>query len=318
MSACTHHILCAGKSGVAFARLAAEALYASCPMDERRHLSIFLHLDAMPERFASEVGEWFADAPAVRTTFGLLQVGDPAKAINWHQRMINRIAHLFQSESRIAFVDADLFLVDSSWWQVLQADEGSGRLYAHTHGLRKERRFILPGAEFTAMKTVLFSLDPGLHCAINTQVLNSDKKAAAKLVRDFPGSRLEAGLFVDTQVVASLRAQALGYAIEDVSAQVAACHVGGFSHINPDKLRGGSSTVAQASWLKRLRLFEAVIAHLRERGWDRFLDTAHIKTAARMRTIIDEDEQLREQFASLAPSTDELAFAGLLKKGLVG
>ncbi len=70
----SHHILCAGRAGVGFARLAAEALVASCPSESRKDLRIFVHLDAMPRACGRQLAEWFSENPHIHTTWGLFGI----------------------------------------------------------------------------------------------------------------------------------------------------------------------------------------------------------------------------------------------------
>ncbi len=309
----SHHILCAGRFGVAFARFSAATLRSGCPVQLRDKLRIFIHLDAMTDREAREAATWLAEEPCVRPTYGLFGIRNPRKAINWHQRMINRVVDLFASEPLIAFVDADLFVSDPAWWKiaVTPAPPQSMFLYAQTHGLRKERRLSLGNHTFFGMKTALFTVNPTLHKAINTQRVNSDVAAAKRLSREFPCAQLEVGKFVDTMVVVSLRAQALGYTLEDLSQRVEVCHVGGFSHISLKKLIDGESTVGRDNWLRRLRLFESVVAVLQSRGWGRWLNPEHLEKVRVMREKIEAEPTLKEVFLSLKHSPDERIFEKL-------
>ncbi len=313
----SHHIFCAGASGAAFARLALEALWHSCPKGIQRELRVFVHLDALSDHAAREIAAMLSEAPHATVTRGLFGISDPRKAINWHQRMINRISELFSHEWRIAFVDADLFLGEGEWWECATAAH-SPSVYSHSLGLRSTRRLVMPGEldTFAAIKTVLFTLAPKIHNALNTQIQNKDEKAAAQLLAEFPGATLQNGPFVDTMVVSSLRAQAFGGRVMDMSARVSAAHIGGFSHIDIKKLASGKSSASPDNWLRRLRLFHAVAEVIRNKGWGKFLAEENLRAAEQMLSVIRNETMLDGKYRNLKPSGDEIAFQRLMASGL--
>ncbi len=226
--------------------------------------------------------------------------------------MINRVAALFAAETRIVFVDADLFLESpSEWWQIISEPDPFRTIYAHSLGLRKERTLHVGEPVYQAMKTVLFTLSPAIHNAVNTQMANTDHQAAKALAREFPAATLVLGPFADTQVIASLRAQALGYQVIDVETKVSACHVGGFSHLSASKLREGQSSLSTDRWLQRLRLHQRVCEEITRRGWGQWLDHRNLKSAAAMRQAIERDAVLSAKWTSLKRSKDEKIFDSL-------
>lgn len=306
----SHHILCAGTYSPVFARLAAESAFSACPASERDKLRLFIHVDGVANRARAELQAWLREIPGVELTYGLFgilpQDRIPGK---WHQVMVSDVAREFQEEAQIAFIDADLFVVDGSWWQ--QCSEHLAEdVYSVSVGLRQNSTMTLGEQQYTAIRTNLFTLNTGIHNSLNQQRYSKDQKAAALLQAEFPAARLQLGN-MDSMIGGSLRAQAHGYRVIDVAAQVPHCHIGGFSHLhagkfkdygNPERLRSITGLLAQA------RLLARVLDYFDQRGWASRVDQAYRENVARMNAFIANDPPLARIQAELPPAPREIIF----------
>jgi hypothetical protein len=306
----SHHILCAGTYSPVFARLAAESALAACPPELRDSFRLFIHVDGVAARVRAELMSWLREIPGVELTYGLFGILSadriPGK---WHQVMINDVAREFAAERHLAFIDADLFLVDDAWWRQC-ASHLADDVYALSVGLRNNSAMQLGERCFSPIRTNLFTLNPALHNALNQQRCNKDERVARLLREEFPQSRLELGN-MDTMMGGSLRAQARGYRVIDVGSQVPHCHIGGFSHLqagkfrdyaNPERLRSITGLLAQARLLKR------VLQYFDRRGWGERVDAAYRENVARMDAFINGEAALRQMLAEMPPAPREIVF----------
>lgn len=270
----SHHILCAGTYSPVFARLAAESAMASCPESLRPYLRIYIHVDGVKASQRADLMSWLGEIPGVELTYGLFGIysGDyiPGK---WHQVMVNDVVGNFSSEEHIAFLDADLFLVDSSWWDIcqteLQGGADSGDIYSLSVGLRKNHAISLDQKKFSSIRTNLFTLNTRLHKELNQQRYSKDERAGRRLSQEFPSAELTLGT-MDSMVCGSLRAQAHGYRVIDVENYVPHCHIGGFSHLKASKFANYQSEARRpfiAGLLGQARFLPRVIQYFDERGW---------------------------------------------------
>ncbi len=317
----SHHILCAGTAGAAFARASARCIRLAAGLAEGTMAQtlppIYIHLDGLPHGAAGDLCSWLSEEPGVHPTHGLTGLGPCSprrqhKLINGHQRMINAICGQYVFEPAIAFADADLFLTDARWFEHLKLFAKNQPPFALTWGLRTDR-ILSPGdgTAFMAMKTNLFALRPDLHNAFNLQRSNTDRRAVESLRREFPAATIQLGVGLDTMVAVSLRAQAHGYRLVDVEKSIGACHIGGFSHLDPRKLRGGGSGVPTERWLRRLRLMESVLQLFDALGWGERVDPALASRCSAMRALVKTDRILSEQIETLKPNADERAFGAV-------
>ena len=117
---CSHHILCIGDATIPYARLSALCLEAQCPRRLRDNFRIYVHLDGLrqdPQRAA----EWFRRSSRTEVTTGLFGIPpDEYVPGKWHQAMVNTVSTEFSQEPVVAFVDADCFVTDSSWFLTAQ------------------------------------------------------------------------------------------------------------------------------------------------------------------------------------------------------
>ncbi len=306
----SHHILCAGTYSPVFARLAAESALAASPPELRSQLRLFIHVDGVAGRARAELQAWLREIPGVELTYGLFgilpQDRIPGK---WHQVMVNDVCREFQAEPHIAYIDADLFVVDGSWWQQCSAHL-SEQVYALSVGLRQNSTLTLAGQCHTAIRTNLFTLNTGVHLELNQQRFSKDQRAAAQLQAEYPQARLELGN-MDSMIGGSLRAQAHGYQVLDVGALVPHCHIGGFSHLsagkfkdyrNPERRQSITGLLAQA------RLLARVLDYFDRRGWAPRVDRAYRDKVAQMNAFIAGEAALAQMQAELPPAPREIVF----------
>lgn len=312
----SHHILCAGTYSPVFARLAAEAALAACPPELRRDFRLFIHVDGVASRVRGDLMAWLREIPGVELTYGLFGILSqdriPGK---WHQVMINDIVREFRDEPHLAFIDADLFLVDDAWWNALSGQLADD-LYALTVGLRKNSTLTLGSSTFSAIRTNLFSLNTRLHSQLNEQRFNKDGRAAAHLRTEFPNGHLELGN-IDTMIGGSLRAQAHGFRVIDVQEQVRHCHIGGFSHLKASKFKDFSNPARLQSiqgLLSQARFLPKVIDYFDHRGWSRLVDAPYRHDVAAMLQYIDSIPELRTLKEALPISAREQIFEEVTHK----
>lgn len=310
----SHHILCAGPYTVPFARLAAESAIASCPSELRSRLALYIHVDAVAEPLRTKVIEWLGEIPGVRVTYGLFGIrpGDriPGK---WHQTMVNDVVNLCVHEEHIAFIDADLFIDGPAWWDAVSQQLEAG-IYSLSVGMRDTRTLTCSGQVFSGIKTNLFTLNTAVHRQYNPQRFTKDFAAQDRLVRELPGAELDIGRGIDSMVLGSLAAQARGYRVVDLDNCIPHCHVGGFSHIKPEKFtgRGGASQEQTDIWLCRVRLINRVIDYMRARDWLGYLDPEHLNIVAETSALVDGRADLRERLPQLPLTSHETAFENVL------
>lgn len=310
----SHHILCAGPYTVPFARLAAESAIASCPPELRSRLVLYIHVDAVAEPLRTKVIEWLGEIPGVRVTYGLFGIrpGDriPGK---WHQTMVNDVVNLCAHEEHIAFIDADLFIDGPAWWETVSR-QLEATIYSLSVGMRDTRTLTCSGQVFSGIKTNLFTLNTAVHRRYNPQRFTKDFTAQDRLVRELPGAELDIGRGIDSMVLGSLAAQARGYRVVDLDNCIPHCHVGGFSHIKPEKFtgRGGASAEQTDIWLCRVRLINRVIDYMRERDWLGYLDPEHLNIVAETSALVAGRPDLRERLPQLPLTSHETAFENVL------
>ncbi len=312
----SHHIFSAGTYTPVFARLAAEAALAACPPEVRPDFRLYIHVDGVAARVRRDLLAWLREVPGVEVSYGLFGILSqdriPGK---WHQVMINDVVRRFQREKHLAFVDADLFLADGNWWRQCRhhlADD----VYALTVGSRPNSTLAVDEHTWVAMRTNLFTLNTALHTALNSQRYNKDQRALDALRREYPRGRLQVNA-VDTQIAASLRAQARGYRVIDVGAEVPHCHIGGYSHLKASKFKDFDQPERLASirgLLGQARLLPQVIAYFDSRGWGRFVDAAYRGDVARLVEHIRSVEALQAMLENLPPAPREEMFAHIVGK----
>ncbi len=311
----SHHILCAGTYSPVFARLAAESALAACPTEARAGFRLFIHVDGVASAARQELMAWLREIPGVELTYGLFgilpQDHIPGK---WHQVMVNDVVREFHAEAHIAFIDADLFVVDGSWWQQC-AHHLSDNLYALSVGLRRNSTMVRNGVSYAAIRTNLFTLNTALHLELNQQRYSKDERAASLLQAEFPDAHFELGN-MDSMIGGSLRAQAHGYQIADVMEWVPHCHIGGFSHLsagkfkdyqNPERLKSITGLLAQA------RLLARVLEYFDQRGWGSRVDRAYREKVAQMSAFIAGEVGLARMQAELPRAPREIIFEQVVK-----
>lgn len=296
----SHHILCAGTYSPVFARLAAEAALHACPEDHRQDFRLFIHVDGVAASQRPDLMAWLREIPGVEVTYGLFGIlaSDriPGK---WHQVMINDVVREFRAELHLAFLDADLYLADGGWWKQMR-ERLADDVYALTVGVRPKSVITVSGRTFVAMRTNLFTLNTRLHAEINEQRCNKDERALVRLQREFPEGELAVNA-IDTQIAASLKAQARGHSVLDVADHVRCCHIGGFSHLKAGKFKDYQDPARLPSirgLLGQARLLARVIDYFDGRGWARFVEPAFRRDVAAMLRYIESIEVLRQIMAS--------------------
>lgn len=306
----SHHIFCAGTYTPVFARLAAEAALRACPPDLRRDFRLFIHVDGVAARSRADLMAWLREIPGVEVTYGLFGIlANDRIPGKWHQVMINDVVREFGREPHLAFIDADLFVVDGSWWQQCRqhlADD----VYAVTVGLRKNSAMAFNGKIHTAIRTNLFSLNTAAHNRLNQQRFNKDIRATEFLRAEYPDASFELGN-MDTMISGSLRAQAHGFRIVDVMENVPHCHIGGFSHLKAEKFKDYEKPERLHSirgLLAQARLLARVLEHFDRSGWGNRVDQAYRENVAHMTAFINEHKKLRQMQDDMPPASREVVF----------
>lgn len=304
----SHHIFSAGTYTPVFARLAAETALKACPAEWRRDFRLYIHVDGVASSVRPDLLAWLREIPGVEVTYGLFGIL-PVDRIpgKWHQVMINDVVRRFRQEKHLAFIDADLFVQDDRWWQQCRQHLGDD-VYALTAGLRPKSTLVLGEQPCVAMKTNLFTLNTQVHLELNEQRFNKDQRALDNLRREFPKARIEVNA-VDTQICASLRAQAHGYKVLDV--EVPHCHIGGFSHLKAGKFKDYQNPERQTSirgLLGQARFLPKVIAYFDRRGWGRFVEAGYRQDIGQMLAYIDSITPLRETMQTLPLTPREAMF----------
>jgi hypothetical protein len=227
----------------------------------------------------------------------------------WHQVMVNDVVARFQGEKHLAFIDADLFVQDDRWWQQCRqhlADD----VYALTVGLRPKSTLTLGEQHYVAMKTNLFTLNTQAHLELNRQRYTKDNRAMELLRREFPKGQLNVNA-VDSLIGGSLRAQAHGYKVLDVEAEVPHCHIGGFSHLKAGKFKDYQNPERKDSvrgLLGQARFLPKVIAYFDHRGWGSYVEAGYRRDVGQMLAYIDSIAPLREMMLSLPMTPRETMF----------
>lgn len=307
----SHHILCAGTYSPVFARLAAECALAACPSDLRKDFHLYVHVDGLTRSVKRTFMDWLGQIPGAKISYGMFgilpQDRIPGK---WHQTMVNDVVSHFSNEPHVAFIDADLFLVDEGWWNST-AGQLDNDVYSITVGLRQWASMSLRGGHFSATTTNLFTINTAAHRAMRLQQCSKDRLALRKLRQDFPEAR-----FVierpDSQVINSLRAQALGLVVKNVGQSVPHCHVGGFSHLGLHKFHSHEAPERRPtvdSLLGRFRLLSSVLDYFDSRGWGNFVDAGYRQNVARTWTFLRERPLLVKWLEALPPTPHEQVFA---------
>lgn len=306
----SHHIFCAGTYTPVFARLAAESALHACPPELRKDFRLYIHVDGVASDVRASLLAWLREVPGVEVTYGLFGILPfdriPGK---WHQVMINDIVRRFQTEPHLAFIDADLFVSDDSWWrhcQTLLADD----VYALSVGLRPRSTFQQADRQAVAMKTNLFTLNTQLHREYAYQRYNKDARALKLLQDEFPAAEIAVNA-IDTQIANSLNAQAHGYKVIDLAGHVPHCHIGGFSHLKAGKFKDYNNPERQPSirgLLTQARFLPRVIAYFDQRGWADRVEPTYRREVGEMLAFINSVPWLRETMAEVPPTPRETIF----------
>ena len=310
----SHHIFCAGTYSPVFARLAAEAALQACPEDLRSDFRLFIHVDGVAGRVRADLMSWLREVPGVDVTYGLFGIlANDRIPGKWHQVMVNDVVREFRSEAHLAFVDADLFVVDDSWWR--KCEHLASNIYALSVGLRRNSTMMLDGRIFTATRTNLFTLNTTVHNEFNQQRYSKDERVIAQLKTEFPHAVLDLGN-MDSMIGGSLRAQAHGYKVLDVMEEVAHCHIGGFSHLSAEKFKDCENPERLQSirgLLTQARLLARVLGYFDQRGWGTRVDRAYRAKVARMTAFIAGNDVLRRMQSELPPASREIVFERVAK-----
>lgn len=306
----SHHIFSAGTYTPVFARLAAETALKACLAEFRRDFRLYIHVDGVASSVRSGLLAWLREIPGVEVTYGMFGILPfdriPGK---WHQVMVNDVVARFQGEKHLAFIDADLFVQDDSWWQQCRQHLDDD-VYALTVGLRPKSTLTLGEQHYVAMKTNLFTLNTQAHLELNRQRYTKDNRALELLRREFPKGQLNVNA-VDSLIGGSLRAQAHGYKVLDVEAEVPHCHIGGFSHLKAGKFKDYQNPERKDSvrgLLGQARFLPKVIAYFDHRGWGSFVEAGYRRDVGQMLAYIDSIAPLREMMLSLPMTPRETMF----------
>lgn len=304
----SHHIFSAGTYTPVFARLAAETALKACPEELRRDFRLYIHVDGVAASVRPDLMAWLREIPGVEVTYGLFGILPfdriPGK---WHQVMVNDVVRHFRQEKHLAFIDADLFVQDATWWNLCRQHLNDD-LYALTVGLRPKSTLLLDERHYVAMRTNLFTLNTRLHLELNQQRYTKDERALAWLAKEFPSGKLDVNA-MDSLIGGSLRAQAHGYQVLDV--EVPHCHIGGFSHLKAGKFKDYQNPERQASirgLLGQARFLPKVIAYFDRRGWANFVEPGYRRDVGEMLAYIDSIGPLREMMQGLSLTPREAMF----------
>ncbi len=304
----SHHILCAGSYSVPFARLAAHCLLETAAQVGISDLRLYIHLDGMDRVTLERSADWLGSVRGLTLTQGLFGVRAGEKIPGkWHQKMVNRVASVFAMDPALAIVDADFFLADTHWWEIAQ-QAADPSICAISYNIRPSRTLTVRGTSYHPHNTILFTLRPSLHQALNTQMDSQSRGWIKGLAAEFPGALLDLQENVDSMLQVSLRAQALGYKMVDLGAQLGGCHIGGFSHFKPDKFSAKTPDRRRVEWIQRLRLLRLVVAYMDQLGWTAQIDPAHRQKMREASDLIAQDPVLSGWMTSTPPSPDETAW----------
>ena len=334
---CSHHIFCVGDGAIPYARLSALFLEMHCPQHLRDNLRIFVHIDGLrqdPQRSA----KWLRRTPRTEVTSGLFGI-HPKEYVpgKWHQTMVNKVSKEFAREPVLAFVDADCFVTDSSWFMAAQHHDPECD-YSLAHGLRSGRVLKYKCKSFYCIQTHLFTLTPELHNRICKQRFNQDDSVLGLLLEEFPGATVKLSRGLDNMVTPSFKAQLLGYRVIDVLSQVRAVHVGGFSYMRAQKLQESQGTIiekwlmqvpfnfklirlirrlgwgaphlsTQDQWLTRLRLNSRLLSFFERLGWEEWIDPSYAARIDEMVELVQGDSKLSNRQRKLPPTAAEKGFS---------
>jgi hypothetical protein len=303
----SQHIICAGAYSPVFARLAAESALAACPAELRPDFKLYVHVDGVSMDKRRELVAWLREVPGLEITEGLFGITSRDKIPGkWHQTTINDVVKVFSNEKHLGFIDADLFLSGTSWFDLC-----SNHLVDDLYGLCAALRpssMTLDGRDFYGMTTSLFTVNTAAHLALNQQRFNKDMRAIDMLREEFPAANIAIKPAMDTMIGGSLRAQAHGLRVEDIDPDVEYCHVGGFSHLRADKFSDQGSEYSVDTWLARFRVMVRVLALFDKRGWEKYVETGYRHNIDTAMARIKGDADLSRRFESAVPSRDELVF----------
>jgi hypothetical protein len=308
-----HHIFCGGPYAIPFARLGVEILNRCCPGDLASQLRVHIHLEGLPYAACVRAAAWIAEAPRTVVTCNLLGI-KPGKRISgyWHQVMINDTCHRHAYEPWLAFVDADNYLLDDTWFRFISSADLSG-VFCVTQGVRTDRCAAVGECVYYACKTYLLALPPLAHERLCDQRHNKDTEGLERLRLGFPHARITLNKDMDTMVQPSLKAQLLGLRMIDIEGKVPAAHVGGFSHIDTKKFdQAGRNSM----WITRLRLNNRVLRTFLDLGWAAHIDPDYAERLANMTRLVESTTDLRILRDTLPPTTHETNFERIRKEVL--
>jgi len=226
----------------------------------------------------------------------------------YHQAMINTISEQFKNEPVLAFVDADCFLIDSSWHKAILKHNPS-RHYSLIPGFKGETIAEHQGISYRKMRTTLFTLTPSLHNKICEQKFNKDWSAYSKLVTEFPEVHFPTLKKMDCMVTSSLKAQLLGYEIKPLRKAVKFTHIGGFSYMTIRKIQENiGRTDYLDRWLRRLRLNFKVLSFFEQLGWESKIDYSYAFSIRKMMQEAQSEPYLSNRLTTLPETSSEKKF----------
>jgi hypothetical protein len=122
---------------------------------------------------------------------------------------------------------------------------------------------------------------------------------------------------MDTQIAASLKAQAFGHSVLDVADLVRSCHIGGFSHLKAGKFKDYNDPARLPSiqgLLGQARFLPRVIDYFDRRGWGPFVDGDFRRDVVAMLQYIQSIDFLRKTMESQSLTPREQVFEEIISQ----
>lgn len=284
------HIFCAGEYCVPYARYAMECLYRNTPEDLQERLRVYVHADAIPKGKEEGVSNFLRFRPGISVMHRCFGIKNPKKIAGiWHQRMVNQVAQRHSHEPNIVVLDADFFLTSNRWVDVFSDIELG--TFSLSYEMRTDRYATRNEERFDSIRTYLFSINPHQHTLINQQDFSKDTTATDHLALQFPDARIHLEKVLDSMVSVSLKAQLMGYIVEDVKDRIDGIHIGGVSHISHRKINKGQDETWLNIWRERYLMHEIMVALFHYRGWGNYIEKQYLDrlTSLRNRLILTTD-----------------------------
>jgi hypothetical protein len=231
------------------------------------------------------------------------------------QEYLIHICRVHGQRSEVGIIDADFFVWDGSFFDVLRAGLepdtfAAGWLERYDDGATLDGKNVFPvGSE-------CFLIQPKKFNELNWQVGTIDRQLQTRLLTRRPGIAFQRDM-VDTLYQACWEAQFAGLKITYPFRGMKTCHVGGFGHadasyIRDSLARGTPDGEASAQfWIQRIRLNERVASALARRYGDGPI-TAGLGKIHERAGALWQNEVILRLADKTPPSEDEVLFEKIL------